>query len=72
MQNVSGQAGRPNYGSFQQNGQPNQGGAVSQQYARANTSMPQASAAAPRQAAPVRTVSAAGGGSRSFGGGGHR
>jgi hypothetical protein len=34
--------------------------------------MPQASAAAPRQAAPVRTVSAAGGGSRSFGGGGHR
>jgi len=47
---------------------PNQGAAVNQ-YARTNTSMPPASAgAAPRQAAPVRTVSASGGG-RNYGSG---
>jgi len=67
MQNISGQAGRPNYGGFQQGGmqnvQPNRGSAANQ-YARTNTYMPPASASAPRQAAPVRTVS----GGRSYGG----
>jgi hypothetical protein len=67
MQNISGQAGRPNYGGFQQGGmqnvQPNRGAAANQ-YARTNTYMPPASASAPRQATPVRTVS----GGRSYGG----
>ena len=71
-QNGGGQAGRPNYGGFtqggMQNGTPNHGTAVSQ-YARPNASMaPASAAAAPRQAAPIRTVSAGGG--RSYGGGG--
>lgn len=69
------QYGQPNHGTatsqYTRAGSytPNQGAAVSQ-YARTNTSMPPV-AADPRQAAPVRTVSAGGGG-RSFSGGTHR